>query len=153
VDASGANNEVSVGGKAVVEFHFDFFGVLDETDASVIEMKHAVRQRGGEDFEQVGAVKVVIRCAEVLFAKVGQALTGEEAAIVPPMDFNRERAHCDSAKRVGETEPMQDAVGVGANLDAGADLAQLGRLFEKPRPRGPLDEASTPLRVRRFLRR
>jgi hypothetical protein len=65
-----------------------------------------------------------------LFAKIGQGLTGEEAAIVPSMDLNRERPHRDSAKRVSEAEPMQDAVGIGANLDAGADLAELGRLFE-----------------------
>jgi hypothetical protein len=116
-----------------VEFHFDFIiliVVLDETNASMIEMKHIIWQRGDEDLEQVGAMKMVVRRAEVLFAKVGQGLTGEEAAIVPSMDLNRERTHSDSAKRVGEAEPMQDAVGVGANLNAGADLAELGRLFE-----------------------
>jgi hypothetical protein len=46
------------------------------------------------------------------------------------MNLNRERTHSDSAKRVAEAEPIQDAVGIGANLDAGADLTELGRLFE-----------------------
>jgi hypothetical protein len=75
-------------------------------------------------------MKVVVGRAEVLFAHVGQALASEQAAVVPPMDLNRERPDRNSVKRVGEAQPIQDTGSIGANLDARADLAQLGRLLE-----------------------
>jgi hypothetical protein len=46
------------------------------------------------------------------------------------MDLNRERSHCHFPQRFREPEPMQDARGVGTDLDARADLMQSGRLFE-----------------------
>jgi hypothetical protein len=112
-----------------VEFYFDLIRVLDEADTSMIEMKHTVGECGAQNLEQVGAMKVIVRCTEVLFAQVGQALASEKTAVVPPMDFNRKRSHRDSAQHVGQAEPVQDSGGVGTNLDTRADLAQLGRLF------------------------
>ena len=38
-------------------------------------------------------------------------------------------AHADLRERFGETEPVDDARGVGADLDAGADLAEAFRLL------------------------
>jgi hypothetical protein len=68
VDTIGADHQISVSGNSVVKFHFDLIRVLDDADTSMIEMKHAVRQRGAEHLEQVGAMKVIVGRAEVLLA-------------------------------------------------------------------------------------
>src|SRR5579864_6324986 len=51
VNAVGADDNVRIGGKAVMEFQFDLIRMLDETNASMIQMERAVRQRSGEDIE------------------------------------------------------------------------------------------------------
>ena len=43
VDAVGANDHVGIGGRAVVELHFDAIGMLGQSDASMVEMQHALR--------------------------------------------------------------------------------------------------------------
>jgi hypothetical protein len=61
VDAVGANDNVGIGGRAVVELHFDTVPVLDQSDASMVKMKHAVRHCRGKNVEQFGAMEVIIR--------------------------------------------------------------------------------------------
>jgi hypothetical protein len=51
VNAVGADDNVRIGGKAIVEFQLDLIRMLDETNASMIEMEHTVRQRRGEDIK------------------------------------------------------------------------------------------------------
>ena len=42
VNAVGADDHVSIGGRAVMELHLDAVAVLSELDASMVEMQHAV---------------------------------------------------------------------------------------------------------------
>jgi hypothetical protein len=61
MDPVCANHNIGVGGRAVVELHFDTVPVLDQSDASMVKMKHAVRHCRGKNVEQFGAMEVIIR--------------------------------------------------------------------------------------------
>ncbi len=75
-------------------------------------------------------MEVVVRRAEVTLACVGQRLSRKLAPVVPSADDNRMRPHSHAAHRLLESESMKDSRRVGTYLDAGADLAQFGGLFE-----------------------
>ena len=75
-------------------------------------------------------MEVIVRRAEVTLACAGQRLSRELAPIVPSADDSRLRQHSHAAHRLFESEAMKDSRRVGTYLDAGADLAQLGGLFE-----------------------
>jgi hypothetical protein len=113
-----------------MEFHLDAIRVLGQADASMVKMKDAIGHRRGKDVEQFGAMEIVIRSAEVALARVGQRLTSEDAAVIPAADDDRARPHSEAAQRRLESEPMEDSRRVRTYLDAGADFAQFGSLFE-----------------------
>jgi len=71
VNAVSANHKVGIGGRVIVEFHLNLFRLLDETNASMVKVKHVVWQRGGEDLKQIGAMKMVVRRAKVSLVKIG----------------------------------------------------------------------------------
>jgi hypothetical protein len=59
MDPVCANHNVGVGGRAVVELHFDTVPVLDQSDASMVETQHAFRHCRGKNVEQFGAMEVI----------------------------------------------------------------------------------------------
>jgi hypothetical protein len=71
MDPVCANHNVGVGGRAVVELHFDAVSALGQSDAPMVKMKHAARHCRGKNDEQFGAMEVIIRGAEVSLARVG----------------------------------------------------------------------------------
>src|SRR5580658_4647529 len=75
-------------------------------------------------------MEVVVRCPEVTLACAGQRLSSELAPVVPSADDDRVRPHSHAPHRLLQSESMEDSRRVGAYLDAGANLAQLGGLFE-----------------------
>src|SRR5260370_39189242 len=75
-------------------------------------------------------MEVIVGRAEVALAFAGQRLPSEFAPVVPSAQDDRVRPHSQAAHRLLESEPMEDSRRVGAYLDAGADLAQFGGLFE-----------------------
>ena len=77
-------------------------------------------------------MEVVVRRAEVTLACVGQRLSRKLAPVVPSADDGRVRPNSHAAHRLLESESIEDARRVGTYLDAGADLAQFGGLFEHP---------------------
>jgi hypothetical protein len=130
MDAIGAYDNISVSGRAVVEFHLDAIRMLGQTDASMVQVKDAIGHRIGKNVEQFGAMEIVIRCAEVTLAGVGEWLASEHASVVPAMDHDCARPHSEAAQRLLESEPIQDSRRVGTYLDASADFAQFGSLLE-----------------------
>jgi hypothetical protein len=125
VNTVGANDHVSIRGRAAMEMDFDMVPALGQSHASMVEMHHAGRHRRGENIEQFGAVEVIIGSAEVTLAGVGQGLASEHAAVIPAADDGRARPHSHAAHRLLESEALEDSRRVGTYLDAGADLAQL----------------------------
>jgi hypothetical protein len=118
-----ANDNVGIGSHAVMKSHFDAVAVLGQSDASMVEMKHAGGKRGAEKVEQVGAMEVIVGRAEVAFTRVGQRLSCELAPVVPSAEDDRVRPHSEAAHRLLESESTQDSRRVGAYLNAGPDLA------------------------------
>jgi hypothetical protein len=113
-----------------LELHLDAIRTLGQADASMVKMKDAVGHRRGENVEQFGAMEIVIWRAEVSLACVGQGLARDYAAVVPAVDDDRARAHSEAAERLLESESMEDSRRVRTYLDAGADFAEFGGLFE-----------------------
>src|SRR5260370_39981080 len=75
-------------------------------------------------------MEVIVRRAEVALAYVGQRLPSELAPIVPSAQDNRVRPHSRAAHWLLESKTMEDSRRVRTYLDAGANLAQFGGLFE-----------------------
>ena len=130
MDAVGANHDIGVSDRAVLESHLDAICMLGQADASMIKMKDSVGDRRGENVEQLGAMEIVIWRSEVALAGVGERLARDYAAVVPSVDDDRARAHSEAAERLCEAEATQDSRRVGTYLDAGADFAQFSGLLE-----------------------
>ncbi len=75
VDAIGAHHQVAIGGCAVLEAYFDAIIELDQSDTSMVQMDDISRHRCGKKVQQLGAMEMIVRCAEILHACVGQWLT------------------------------------------------------------------------------
>src|SRR5579862_1865041 len=96
----------------------------------MLQMEHALGHRRGKKVDQIGAMEVVVGRAEVTLARVGERLPRELASVVPSADDNRAGTHAHAAHRILEAEAIEDSRRVGTYLDARADLAQFGSLFE-----------------------
>src|ERR1700687_1801101 len=75
-------------------------------------------------------MEIIIGCAEVALAGVGQRLAREHPPVIPAPDYDRTRPHSEATKRFLESEPIEDSRRVGTYLDAGADFAEFGGLLE-----------------------
>ena len=129
VDAVGAHDDVEVGGGPVGEARLDALPALAQIGQPVTEVQALGGQRIRQRPQQVGAVHLVVREAELRLQRLRQRRAQERAAVVPAPLMPGQRTHAGARQRVGETEPVQDARGVRADLDAGADLAQRRRLL------------------------
>jgi hypothetical protein len=125
-----ANDNVGTGGRAVMKSHFDAVAVLSQSEASMVEMKHAGGNRSAKQIKQVGAMEVLVGRAEVAFTRGGQRLSRKLAPVVPSAEDDGVRPHSEAAHRLLESEPTQDSRRVGAYLNACPDLAQFGGLLE-----------------------
>jgi hypothetical protein len=130
MDSVGTNHNIGVGRHTVMEFHLDAIRMLSQSDASMVKMNDAIRHRRGKNVEQFGAVEIIVGRAEVTLAGVGERLAREHAAVIPAADHDRARAHSEAAEPFLESEPIEDSRRVGTYLDAGADFAEFGGLFE-----------------------
>jgi hypothetical protein len=130
VDAVCTNHNIGVSGHAVIELHLDTVRVLSQSDASMVKMKDALRQRRGKNVQQFGAMEMIVGGAEVTLAGVGQGLASEHTPIIPAADDDCAGQHSEAAQRLLKSESMEDSRRVRTYLDAGADFAQLGSLFE-----------------------
>src|SRR5581483_5485856 len=130
MDAIGADYQIRSGDRTVVKFHFHLVGILDQINASVIEVNEVRRQCGGQQFEQLGTMKMIIRRPEDSLAFVSKRLTGEGAAVIPTANMHRPRPYAVSSHRTSQVQTLQNSAGIGTDLNAGANLAQCGRLLE-----------------------
>ena len=104
------------------------------------------------DLEHVGAMHLIVRHAERRLHGLRDRRAQQRASVIPAALMPRERLHALVCQRLGEAQPVQDARGVRADLDAGADLAQLARLLvdvdvearpqQRQRSRGAADAAA-----------
>ena len=74
---------------------------------------------------------VVVRRAELRLRACAERRVVEAVAIIPGAVVASFRIHAGARERLAEPERTQDAGGVGADLDAGANLAERFGLLEE----------------------
>ena len=102
------------------------------------EMDPLGRKPGGDDRQQIGAVDRQMRRAVKRLAHRVECRLLQGAAVVPAPLMGAARAHRLAVEPRPEAEPIEDARGIGAHVDAAADLGQPCRLLvdidRKPGP-------------------
>jgi hypothetical protein len=82
-----------------------------------------------QEFRQIAAMEMIVGRAEGRLDLRAERRALQRAAIIPAALVHGERSHADFVHRGLQSQPDQQARGVGADLDAGADLADGGRLL------------------------
>ncbi|MNQ09637.1 hypothetical protein D3C85_224540 [compost metagenome] len=105
---------------------------LDLADARGRDQRaRALRAHGIEQQRvQVGAVHAAVRRAVALLHGIAQRHAGQFGAAAGAVDHQRLGARRDGREAAAEVELLKAAGGVGAELHAGADFAEVGGLFE-----------------------
>jgi hypothetical protein len=129
VDAVGAHYHLGLDAGAVSEGCLDVVAVVDQVGELVTEMDPVAGQRPGQGGEQVGPVDLVLGEPEGGLQRSGQRGAQQGAAVVPAPLMPGRRLHASPGQLLGQPEPMQHPGGVGAEVDAGTDLAQHRRLL------------------------
>ncbi len=102
---------------------------LLEADQPVADMQPLGRHGGAQELRKVAAVEVIVGRAERRLDLPPDRRALQGAAVVPAPLVNGERPHAGAIEVRLEAEADQEARGVGADLDAGADLADARRLL------------------------
>ena len=129
VDAVGADQYVARELCAVRQPDGDLVRGLRESLDARIEPEAFISDPTEQNVEQIGAVGVIVRRAELCLRTCAQRGIIEAVAIIPGAIVTS--LHADARQGLVESERAQDAGGVGAELDAGADLAERFGLLEK----------------------
>ena len=87
------------------------------------------RHGGAQKLGKVAAMEVIVGRAEGRLDLRPDRRALQGAAVVPAPLVDGERPHADRIQRRLEAEADQEARGIGADLDAGADLADARRLL------------------------
>ena len=107
----------------------DPLALLLQADEPVADMQPFGRHGGAQKVGQVAAMEVIVGRAERRLDLRSDRRALQGAAVVPAPLVDGERAHADAIQGRLEAEADQEARGVGADLDAGADLADARRLL------------------------
>ena len=120
-------------------------GLVDRDDLLRGGERDQVRFLAGvvDHVEHVGAVhhgvgRVVLLVEAVIDRQLDEGLAGDR---VPQLQALRE--HRPLVHLLGQAEHLEHAEHVGAELDAGADLLELGRLFDAPATGMPLRDSAS----------
>ena len=126
VDAVGGNHDVGLGGCAVGESDAGYVAVLLEANGAVAGVDDAGGQVGGEEIDEVGAVHAEGR---VPAGGVGHLHRGDRRAVVAKVAGARTDPRAPFLDGGAEAHALQVAHRIRRHENAGADLAQRGRLF------------------------
>ena len=128
-DAVGGDQHVGLDLDAVLELRPHRLAVLLDADAAVRQMHPLARHWPRQHRVQLAAMEDVMRRAELTFDIGGEPRLGQRAAVVPAALMEERRSVGHPGAFLAETEPDQNARGVRADVDAGADLAEQARLL------------------------
>ena len=93
------------------------------------EMDPLRRERGGDHGQQIGAMDRDVRRAIKPLAKRVERRALQGAAILPTALMAADRMHTFAVEAFAQAQPIKDARGVRAHIDAAADFGQLRRLL------------------------
>jgi hypothetical protein len=114
---------------AVGELSLHPITVVDESRQSVANVEAFRGYVAGQGRQQVGTMHLVVREPERGLHGPGKRCPKKSPAVVPASLMPCQRGYTHLRQRFGETDAMQDARGIGADLDTGAYLGQPPRLF------------------------
>jgi hypothetical protein len=127
VDAVGAHQHVDLDAGSVLELRLDPVAVAHEARQAMADM-HVVRRQGRDERSQyVGAVHLVMGRPERGLHRLRKRSTQQRSAVLPAALVERQRPDAQAGQCICEAEPVQDTRGIGADLDAGANLAPARR--------------------------
>lgn len=129
MDTVGADQQVGFGRSAVLEADDHAIALFFDIEQTMAGMGAILRHRFGKQKGQVAAMEMIVGCTEALLDFRAQRRALQRATVVPALLVDGERSHAPALHRVPEAQPMQQARGVGADLQAGADLAEARRLL------------------------
>ena len=124
VDAVGAHQQLELDVGAVAEPGLDVVAAVGQIGELVAEMDPVGGQRVGQGGEQVGTVDLVLGVAEGGLQRCRQRRAQQGAAVVKAPLMPGQRRHPGLGQLLGQPEAVQHPCGVGADLQAGAYLAQ-----------------------------
>ena len=127
MDAIGPDEDVDLSARSPLELDLHPVPAVDEPDEPVAEVQALGRELPPQRGQQVGAVHLVLREAERLDHRVAERRVQERPAVVPAALMPGEWAHAHRSQVGRQAEAIEEARGVRADLDAGADLAQRSR--------------------------
>ena len=116
---------------AVGERDGDAVGVLIEALDARAEAEAFPAETAEQHVEQVGAMRGVVRRAEMRLRPLAERRVVEPVAGVPGAVVAPFRIVGDARQRIAEAERPQHPRGVAADLKAGADLAERRGLLEQ----------------------
>jgi hypothetical protein len=128
-DAVGADQEVGFDGGAALEPRNRPLALLLQVDQPVADMQALGRHGAAQKLGEIAAMEVIVRRTEGRLDLRPQRRPLQGAAIVPAPLIDGGRPHADAIHRGLQAKPHQEARSVGADLDAGADLADARRLL------------------------
>jgi hypothetical protein len=132
VNAIGADHEIGFDLAAVGKARHRGAAARLGADATMSEAKLRGLERAGEHVEQVGAMHAEIWRAEFV-PEIAAMHARDDVAALPRADDEKIRAVADRFDFGLDTERAARLDGIGREVDAGADLAQHGRLLGNDR--------------------
>ncbi len=152
VYAVGADHHVGFGRGAVLEARDHALALLLDADQTVAGMRALPGQRRSQQRCEIAAMEMIVGRAERRLDLRSQRSALQGAAVVPAPLMHAGRPYAPRIHRVLEAETMQQPRRIGADLDAGADLAESRRRFvhmdvatrlqHRERSREPADTAA-----------
>ena len=104
VDAVGADEEVDLDRRAVLEARLDAVAVVGERGEPVADVQALGRERADERAQQVGAVHLVVREAEGLDDGIAQVGAQQRPPVVPAALVPGQRADAHPRQVVGQSQ-------------------------------------------------
>ena len=140
MDSVGADEDVASGGAAIGKRDGDAIRVLLEAIDMGIQPEACIAEAAEKHVEQIGAMDVVVRRTEVRLCpraerRVVETVAIIPGAVVPSLGIDRHARQC-----LAEAERAQNPRGIGADLDASANLAKGFSLLEQQRLDAALPE-------------
>src|SRR5205085_790185 len=153
VDAVGADQHIGADPRSVLELGLDAIAMIDEAGQAVPDVQALGRERTRQAAQHVGTMHLIMRRAERGLHGVRDRRAQQRSAVLPAALMPGERLDPHARQRVRQAEPVQDARGIGADLDAGADPRPARSPARRPVRRSRPAAATTPRRCRRCPRR
>jgi hypothetical protein len=109
--------------------HFDSIPMIDQIREPMPNMEALCGEAAQQRIQEIGAVSLIVRGATGSFHCLAEWSAAQRPTVIPTTLTQSQRLHARRCQWFGETKSIQDASGVGTDLDAGAYFPRLRRLL------------------------